>query len=353
MGQAVSYPADPSLAARTRTMAERRQVGWTIVKKVLEPQTPLELPRFQTWYSAPEIMVMFRGLFEGLSDQDRKARRAFTGAELDSVFPWNAARAPTLSTWSQEVYEARRAELTQPEGRASLGMGTRTLFSPALVRHFLGSYARAISCPSGLCFDGQMPSDAVAIKARWLPETQTFREFDTSPGGVQAAITRGDWGAGDPAPPPGPGDIYTMRGTDGVTRRLVALHIMTKEAADWIWITMWWSKDPDPDALPGRWSHYKMCIVTSYQETDPSLPAGPTFCSNPYLETGPHNVQTNCIGCHQHGGTDLSNQTILTQYPENGRAKSRSEFPYDYLWAASGNLRLVEQTSGIVDLLTP
>jgi mono/diheme cytochrome c family protein len=119
-----------------------------------------------------------------------------------------------------------------------------------------------------------------------------------------------------------------------------------------MWITLWWSKDPDPDGLPGRWAHYKMCIVTAYQETDPSLPAGSTFCSNPYLETGPRNVQTNCIGCHQHGGTALSNTTILG-YPDYGRPRSLSVFPYDYLWAASGNLRLAEQTAAIVDQLTP
>ena len=29
----------------------------------------------------------------------------------------------------------------------------------------------------------------------------------------------------------------------------------------------------------------------------------PTWCSNPYLELGPGNAATNCIGCHQHGGT--------------------------------------------------
>ncbi|NIS36800.1 MAG: hypothetical protein GWN73_40355, partial [Actinobacteria bacterium] len=32
---------------------------------------------------------------------------------------------------------------------------------------------------------------------------------------------------------------------------------------------------------------------------------GPSWCSNPYIEHGRGNARTNCIGCHQHGGSEV------------------------------------------------
>jgi hypothetical protein len=99
-----------------------------------------------------------------------------------------------------------------------------------------------------------------------------------------------------------------------------------------------------------------MCVVTSYVERDPDTRGGqagslgdaiaavhggvgaPSWCSNPYLELGPHNAGTNCIGCHQHGGTSLFSEDILSDpkaFPQAGRTLLRKNFPSDYVFAAT------------------
>ena len=59
---------------------------------------------------------------------------------------------------------------------------------------------------------------------------------------------------------------------------------MSKELDHWLWITLWWSPDPDSDfgadrpaaiaALPGPWRNYKMCVTSSYLEGDPDPRGG-------------------------------------------------------------------------------
>ena len=76
-----------------------------------------------------------------------------------------------------------------------------------------------------------------------------------------------------------------------------------------------------------------MCVVSAHEEHDPAQPAGPTRCSNPYLERGAGNARTNCIGCHQHAGTSMLPENILKDFPSDGRTEVRRNFPADYLFA--------------------
>ena len=66
--------------------------------------------------------------------------------------------------------------------------------------------------------------------------------------------------------------------------------------------------------------------------SDPLHVGAQSWCSNPYLEEGHGNASSNCIGCHQHGGTDLQAEAILT-YDDFGRTQLRNNFPSDYSWA--------------------
>ena len=168
--------------------------------------------------------------------------------------------------------------------------------------------------------------------------------------------------------------------TDGSTFRMPALHLITKELREWLWITIWWSPEPDTDfgadrpaaitQLGGPWKNYKMCVVTGYEEKDPDptggFPTGkgslgdalkatykgvgaPTWCSNQYIERGTHNAQTNCIGCHQHAGTTETSESILQapdKFPEASRTKLRKNFPADYLWAVTS---APERLAGIIE----
>jgi hypothetical protein len=159
---------------------------------------------------------------------------------------------------------------------------------------------------------------------------------------------------------------------------------VTKELRDWTWITLWWAPDADADfgadrpdsvrALGGPWHNYKMCVVTDYAENDPAAGAsfmasapslasaleatnGPsTWCSNPYLEQGDHNAKTNCIGCHQHGGTTETTLSILgspDQFPDNARTKIRSNFPVDYAFTTTAGLDLASSMRDTMTALTP
>ena len=216
------------------------------------------------------------------------------------------------------------------------------------------------------CLDGAMPRDAVLVKADWRRQLpgELLPSYDSSAPRMAARLA-GDatWDpAGDVDPPPA--DIYTVALASGARFRLPALHVMTKELDHWIWITLWWSAQPDADfgadrpaavaALPGPWRNYKMCVSTSYLERDPDPrggaggtlgdalaavhrgPGGPSWCSNPYLEQGPGNAATNCIGCHQHGGTPLTAEQILAEQPHHGATRVRNNFFTDYLWALQG-----------------
>ena len=217
-----------------------------------------------------------------------------------------------------------------------------------------------------LCLSGAMPRDAVLVKADWRRQLpgELLPAYDSS-GARMAARLAGDaaWDA-DGAADPGPADIYTVQLPSGARFRLPALHVMTKELDHWAWITLWWSPSPDADfgadrpaavaALPGPWRNYKMCVSTSYVERDPdprggfggslgdALAAvhggagGPSWCSNPYLEQGAGNAGTNCIGCHQHGGTALTPAAILAGPPHHGATRIRNNFFTDYLWAIQG-----------------
>jgi len=229
----------------------------------------------------------------------------------------------------------------------------------------------APDAPWAGCLDGRFPTDAAVVKADWR-RAELGREVplhDTSAAGlaaIAAGTDDGDWGGGAGTADPGADDIYTIVSEGGDRFRLVALHVMTRELDHWLWTTLWWSPDPDtdfgadrPDAIAGVWRNYKMCATTAFAEGDPdptggfgadhpdlaaALTAvhpgagGPSWCSNPYLEVGHGNASTNCVGCHQHGGTSLTAEEILAspdELPASGRLQVRNNFPSDYSWATT------------------
>ena len=277
---------------------------------------------------------------------------------------------------------------------------SRILYSPGTIEHLMSNYSSVLDCIDRLetlpidnvpaaeenfteCFTSEFPTDAALVKAHWVRADfgQELPTFDTDGEAMQRRMDgTATWVPdGDRKLDPAPKNIHTIRLKNGNTFRLAGLHIMTKETRHWQWVTLWWSdsKDNDfgadrPDAiksgLPEVWSNYKMCAVTWFEEEDPelaqrynSLPTlsaalaatggtgEPTWCSNPYLEHGANNGRTNCIGCHQHGGSrvaydidsdgtldPLNLETIIsneTLYPLAGREQIREQFPADYLYS--------------------
>jgi hypothetical protein len=216
------------------------------------------------------------------------------------------------------------------------------------------------------CLDGEMPRDAVLVKAEWLRhfDGDELPTFDTSGARMTERLAGEQAWDPDGSAAADEDHIYTVSPASGGTFQLDGLHIISKELDHWLWITLWWSADPDTDfgadrpasiaALPGPWGNYKMCVTSSYIDQDPDPRGGfagtlgdalaavhpaagePTWCSNPYIEQGDGNAATNCIGCHQQGGTSLTPESILADHPLHGTTRERNNFFTDYLWAIKG-----------------
>ena len=238
------------------------------------------------------------------------------------------------------------------------------------------------------CLEGAFATDSVVVKASWRRAQfgEKLPVFDTSAESMRETLSaNAEAGWGEPAAEadPGPESIYTIERPNGNRYRLAGLHIMSKELEHWQWTTLWWSDTPTSDfgedrpdsigELGSPWNQYKMCTVTMFDEGDsspdgdfaaraPSLAAAlevmhggvgaPSWCSNPYIEEGPGNMATNCIGCHQHGGTDLTSETIIggdTSFPEFGRTQLRNNFPHDYSWAPASGDKLSLAFKAVVD----
>ena len=289
----------------------------------------------------------------------------------------------------------------------------RITYSPGTITHLLGNYGAQLGCLEALdalsidrvpveestnftaCLDAEFPRDAVLMKAHWVRADfdRGMFVYDTDADALEGIIGDGKsahWADGERTAKPGADEIYTVRLRNGDVYRLAGLHIMTKELRHWVWVTLWWSDTPDQDfgadrpgefvnALDSVWSHYKMAVAVHFRERDPdpgqwfdahpSLAAAlrvkhgdSTWASNPYIEHGRGNARTNCIGCHQHGGSTvaydedddgtldpLMPEDIISdgyRFPLNGRVQIRRTFPMDYLWSTQrvDNLRQVMLT---------
>ncbi len=383
LGVPAPYAADPSLRARQAelngSLAARRAVAWDVARKVLQPVALADpslpagasVPRFQTWYAKDDFVRMWKELYRRVGPTGRKARAPLV---VDDIFDWNAHMVDALATWPADRYAQYVARLKTDEDWMAEGAGHRVSYSPSVMTHLFDNYKQILDCVNKLdaiapdappaspdnftaCFASEFPVAAAVVKAQWRRAEFGARlpTFDTSTAALGARFAAGsDWGrplaaadgiAGDATDDPGPERIHTVRLANGNVYRLVGLHVITKELRKWLWLTLWWAPDGDGDFGADRPAdleadpilrHYKMCVVTAHDERDPSQPPGPTWCSNPYLERGAGNARTNCIGCHQHGGTSLLPETIIgdeARFPNNGRSEVRANFPTDYSWA--------------------
>jgi hypothetical protein len=399
VGAARPYDADPSLRARTAELAgnvaARRKVAWHALAKILRPVTlteskvlvggkPPTLPLFRTWYGKDDLERVFAKIYAAKSPAARAARAPITDGEVDAAFAWNAS---DQGSFADDDYLARIAKVSDPESAHGLAGNARVAYSPGFVRHMVKDYAAEVAClpklgsfartdapPSASnfapCFSAEFPIDAALVKASFfradfgmtLPTHRT--DAATIAKRMSGALDDGGWAKGEGTAAPTAAEIYTLKTSDGSTFRMPALHLVTKELREWLWITLFWAEDPDTDFgadrpqeirdLGGPWAHYKMNVVVAYEEeaSDPgaglppslasAMRAGtagggaPSWASNPYLERGAKNAQTNCIGCHQHAGDPgLSSEAVLADpsLPASGRTKVRANFPADYVWS--------------------
>ncbi len=88
---------------------------------------------------------------------------------------------------------------------------------------------------------------------------------------------------------------------------LVAVHVTTREAPDWVWVTLWWHDMPDdppygqdrPATVQPPFDQFRMEVAQS-ADIPVASDGSPHITFNPYLEAGfALGTQSNCIGCHQ------------------------------------------------------
>jgi hypothetical protein len=353
------------------------------------------LPSWQTWHNKDDLTRIFRRLYPELSPDERASRAPLPPAALDAAWLWNDGAAADFDEWTGERLTAYRDALDTPATLAGAGGVYRVAYSPEASRHVLESYGELLACrasdervdavpplptraesnpcaePSFVpaCLRSQFPSSAVLVKATWqrLDAGEPLLAFDTSAESLEQKLDADgpfNWGPGDRPAEPRDGEMYTLELPNGNRFGLTGLHIMTKELEHWVWVTLWWSDRAGedfgadrPPSFPASFAHYKLCSVVSFAESDadpeggftdaaPSLAralavthrgvGGATWCSNPYIERGAGNVSTNCIGCHQHGGTRLRSEDILADreaFPDFGRTEQRPSFPSDYVFS--------------------
>lgn len=88
---------------------------------------------------------------------------------------------------------------------------------------------------------------------------------------------------------------------------LVAVHLTTREAPDWVWVTLWWHDAPDdapfggdqPATIRHPFDQFRMEVAQS-ADVPVADDGSPHIAFNPYLEAGfALGTESNCLGCHQ------------------------------------------------------
>ena len=418
LGKAVDYAADKGLRDRLEELSSsrkaRRAAAWKAVGRVLAPvkvaeptvktgAKPATVPVFRTWYGRDDFERMFGKMYAELTPADRKARRPFTAADAKHAFDWNAT---SLGESSDKDFFDRVGQVKDDVSLQGLGGNHRVAYSPGVFSHLMGQYGTLDGCLPKLdanaikadaepasktnfapCFDAEFPVDAALVKMSWYrasfgTQRLPLPTYDTGAKTLAAKMSatdadQGAWGKGVGSADPDDASIYTVGLSDGTKFRMPAMHIVTKELREWLWITIWWSDKPNEDFgadrpdeitnLDGPWKNYKMNVTVSYEEKDPDPRGGfdgslgdaleasyngvgkPSWSSNPYLEKGAPNAQSNCIGCHQHAGTNENSESILAApdtFPQAARTRVRKNFPADYLWAVTST---PERLAGVID----
>lgn len=378
-----------------RSILARRQFAWAAVAKALAPVATnaggFVVPTWASWYARDDFQRIFHQLYDGLGRDGRRGRRAFGDEAIGAAESWNARMVDGLPNWPSDRYAAWLATVDSQDRAQALTGLNRTLLSPEAMRHMLRNYRSMNDCidivgdvPFGepgltpdnfsRCYDREFQPAAALVKTAWSRDAFDFSvgTYDTSAQGLARRLANpiGTWESPEGVADPDEASIYTIELDQGSRFRLAGMHLMTKELREWVWITLWWSDTPDQDfgedrpasirALGGPWSNYKMCVAVAFdgdgavddpidaelRERFPSLAASlesaqaavgdSSWCSNPFIEAGPGNQRSNCIGCHQHAGSTLDPRLILTdeaRFPKQGRARIRENFPADYLWS--------------------
>lgn len=302
-----------------------REYAWTILQRINNPipiTKKLHLPWWMTLYAESE----HRSLFQSAKILRHDAE-AFHRDRMLSVSDWDPA---TLSFWIDEV-SASPYRL-----RGIFGLNQTWLTADVLLGAF-DSSKELWSCQNHSsryqCLSEGLSPSAIAIKTVWHPIDRPVPTFRTGPSDIHSRLRRsGSWDEPDGRSHLSSTNSFVAELHDGAQYGIVGLHVAAKVSEHWLWITLWWSDEPEkdfgadrPESMEAEWKNYKMCAILGGPQADHQM------CSNPYIEKGSNNADTNCSGCHQHAGAGLSQSTIL-QDVKLRKWHHRTSFPTDYVW---------------------
>jgi hypothetical protein len=383
--------ADQKISAMA-SLEATRALAWKVFAQVITPvnleatkpdgtKIPMTLPKVFTWYSPEDIQRLMQISYKAADADQLREGVPLTQELLQRSQDLLATELDLMPMPLQKRWQKYLKEHPSPTASDLIGLAgfNRTLFSPDLVGAVVRRYADLQDCyPQGQkplpniafrpCWQEALPASSVMVKTAWVNTRSDFHSFATDAKSLAALFADKDSSWSEHAQTiPLPETILHARNSDQ-DFVLAGMHIVTKDLDDWLWITAFWSADPDSDfgsdrpeavkSLGAPWNQYKICAVSSYTQDPQTIEGlaakfpdladayraaldqrgGASWCSNPYIEQGAHNNRTNCIGCHQFAGTQIQQDKILAdslQFPLQGSLKQRQDFPSDYIWSAT------------------
>lgn len=332
LGPGVDLTIDAGLSAE---LAEPVKT-WRATHDAAERLDAAVAPVFQTWYGRDEILAMLGWLVR------------HPGVEVDAAFRMLQDRGADAAhrdpAAAQALGDAARADA---EVRNNLSGLTRVLFSPFLTRALLANAGRIAAClddfeagrePAAPCLQIPVDPRAAVVKLRWMPLDQMFPLFPADSAAMLAQYRGGSWLPSAWLTSMPNGAMRVQRLPSGQRFGLVAMHLMVKSGAAWHWQSTWFGGN--------------LCAVSGFtfapSEGDPLYDAlaadrgDRSWCSNPYMETEPRAARTNCVGCHQHAGSELDPTAILGR-PDRFPADASSAMTsggFDHLWSLTAGGQL-------------
>ncbi len=383
-GSSRSNPAflvapDPNKSSRT--------IGWELGQEYFRPvpltipsaivsgeSTTRLIPEFLTWYSFPEVLRLLQLGSPLLRFTREDYRTGLSQAKLDQLLTWNDHLIGVLPSWSTSRYRQYLSQLDSLERVIGSNDFTRVLMNRTAVEHLLRQWLFSDHCldrngddlddvfwtPSQPCLTGEFPIGSAIAKLNWTPiqEYAPFVGYRTMESEFRASSlpNNAEWDSFSvQVAAPRADQIIVGSWLPGNRLGLTGVHFMLKNQKDWTWSSFWWSPENHSSLnqdqpvtftrLFPQAPNYSQCTVTADQD---SAHSQPTWCSNPYLEKGPGNIRTNCIGCHQFAGAHTSQSKILEQ---NHTRLIRQNFPSDYVWSYSdGSFSWVRQLLPVFEL---
>jgi len=344
IGAGFDFPADEAALETIRRRgdlpAERRHC-WQVFAGMTQPGPDGRLPAFLTWYGTAQVFDRAAASPQSAAPDDLKQifalsatgaaanrrssappliirahynRDAFRHIRENSLYRVSRLRALALS--GPAVADFPRSSVVvksawwpiPPNGVVALPVWDPQLNPPTANGNDYPSWARVVAVSAG----GE--SGPAAVDVDFMGKTfHSARRVDV--GALFRIVI--DRGAAtrlsqDPAAKKIAMMVLGRPLQSGDSLALVAVHVATREIAEWVWATFWWHDAPTggpfatqrPAGLAGPWRNYLMNVSLSSEL--PREPDGTAHIAfNPWFEArfpdrgGGGGVVSNCTSCHQ------------------------------------------------------